>query len=65
MPDSVDNPFIKKAQASGECLLFSSDEEFSFRSDILDIVLRSDLIFMSHCGMGITPSPLGEHFSII
>ena len=21
--------------------------------------------FMSHCGMGITPSPLGEHFSII
>ena len=22
-------------------------------------------LFMSHCGMGITPSPLGEHFSII
>ena len=28
-------------------------------------LLCSVKFFMSHCGMGITPSPLGEHFSII
>ena len=27
--------------------------------------VTAGIFFMSHCGMGITPSPLGEHFSII
>ena len=58
--------FLKKVQYDPKVIIMLDDRRKNLEdiNDSLD-KYNPNTKFMSHCGMGITPSPLGEHFSII